>query len=163
MALYALKDHKINFKEYATLKFPILYGIICGIGYLLDLLTMTTMIGFGLFTAIFTLIQLITNHRSGKPTEHLLVLNMITFTVITMGMLIYGVQNLSFSFYSYFFGVLCVHLSLIIRASVLYAIPQMLAKKKILVVLLPHIPYSANHNCDGHPFNGRIIPLHLNN
>jgi asparagine N-glycosylation enzyme membrane subunit Stt3 len=88
------------------------------------------MTGFDLFKAIFTLIQLIINHRSGKPTEYPLVLNVITFTVVTMGMLIHNVKNLSFNFYSYSLGVLCVHLILIIGMSVLYAISQMLAKKR---------------------------------
>ena len=61
LALYALKDHKIDFKQIATLKLPLLYGVICGISYFLGLLTMTTIVVFGLFVSIFTLIQFILN------------------------------------------------------------------------------------------------------
>ncbi|HJK77651.1 MAG TPA: oligosaccharyl transferase, archaeosortase A system-associated [Methanocorpusculum sp.] len=131
VALYALKDHKIDFKEYSTLKIPVLYGVICGIAYLLGLLTMSTMVVFGLFAAIFTLIQFIINHHSGKPTEYLLVLNVITFAVVTIGMLIYGIQNMSFSFYSYSLGVFCAHLGVIASTIVLYAICRIFSNKEM--------------------------------
>lgn len=130
VALYALNDHKIDFKEYATLKIPVLYGVVCGIVYLPGLLTMSTMVVFGLFVAIFTLIQFIINHRSGKPTESLLVLNVITFAVVALGLLIYGIQNLSFSFYSYSLGVFCAHLGVIVGTVILYIIAQIISKKE---------------------------------
>ncbi|MDV0442079.1 hypothetical protein McpAg1_13030 [Methanocorpusculaceae archaeon Ag1] len=130
VSLYALKEHKINFKEYATLKIPVLYGIICGIAYLLSLLTMSTMVVFGLFVALFTLIQFILDHRAGKPTEYLLVLNVITFAIVVIGMLIYGIQDTGFGFVSYSLGVLFAHIGLIIGTIVLYAISKILTKKK---------------------------------
>ncbi|HJJ99557.1 MAG TPA: oligosaccharyl transferase, archaeosortase A system-associated [Methanocorpusculum sp.] len=129
VALYALMDHKIDFKEYTTLKIPVVYGVVCGIAYLLGLLTMTTMIVFGLFVAVFTLFQFIINHRSGEPTEYLLVLNAITFSVVAIGMLIYGIQGLSFSLYTYSLGVLCVHLGLVFGTIVLYIISKIFTKK----------------------------------
>lgn len=131
VALYALSDHKIDFKEYATLKLPVLYGAICGVAYFLGLLTMSTMVVFGLFVAIFTLFQFVVNHRSGKPTESLLVLNVIAFAVVTVGMLIYGIQNLSFSFVSYSLGLLCAHLGLIFGTIVLYAVSKVLIQKQL--------------------------------
>ncbi len=82
---------KIDFKEFSTFKLPILYGVICGIAYFLGLLTMTTMVVFGMFVAVFTLIQFIMNQYSGKPTEYLLSLNVITFIVAALGLLLYGV------------------------------------------------------------------------
>ena len=131
VALYALKEHEIDFKKYTTLKIPVLYGVICGVSYLLGLLTMSTMVVFGLFVAIFTLIQFIISHRSGKQTEYLLVLNVVTFAVVTVGMLIYGIQDMSFSFYSYSLGVLCAHLGVIIGTIVLYAVSRILATKNM--------------------------------
>jgi dolichyl-diphosphooligosaccharide--protein glycosyltransferase len=70
-----------------------LYGVVCGIGYLLGLLTMSTMSVFGLFVAIFALIQSIINHQSGRSTEYLLVLNVVILVVIAVGMLTRGLQN----------------------------------------------------------------------
>ncbi|HJK08597.1 MAG TPA: oligosaccharyl transferase, archaeosortase A system-associated [Methanocorpusculum sp.] len=131
VALYALKDHEIDFKKYETLKIPVLYGVICGVSYLLGLLTMSTMVVFGLFVAIFTLIQFIINHHSGKPTEYLLVLNVITFAVVAFGMLLYGIQNMSFSFVSYSLGVLCAHLGVIFGTIILYIISKVVAKKQL--------------------------------
>lgn len=130
-ALYALKDHEIDFKKYETLKIPVLYGVICGVSYLLGLLTMSTMVVFGLFVAIFTLIQFIISHRSGKQMEYLLVLNVATFAVVSFGMLIYGIQDTSFSFYSYSLGVFCAHLGIIIGTIVLYAVSKILSTKKM--------------------------------
>lgn len=131
VALYALKDHEIDFKKYATLKIPVVCGIICGIAYLLGLLTMSTMVVFGLFVAVFTLIRFIINHRSGNPTEYLLVLNVITFAVVAIGMLIYGIQSFDFSFYSYSIGIFSAHLGLIFGTIVLYAISKILTKKQL--------------------------------
>ena len=131
VALYALKDHEIDFKKYETLKIPVLYGVICGVSYLLGLLTMSTMVVFGLFVAIFTLIQFIISHRSGKQMEYLLVLNVATFAVVSFGMLIYGIQDTSFSFYSYSLGVFCAHLGIIIGTIVLYAVSKILSTKKM--------------------------------
>ncbi|HJK30071.1 MAG TPA: oligosaccharyl transferase, archaeosortase A system-associated, partial [Methanocorpusculum sp.] len=131
IALYSLKEHEIDIKKYATLKIPALYGLICGVSYLPGLLTMSTMVVFGLFVAIFTLIQFIISHRSGKQTEYLLVLNVVTFAVVVIGMLIYGIQDMSFSFYSYSLGVLCAHLGIIIGTIVLYAVSRILATKNM--------------------------------
>ncbi|HJK70466.1 MAG TPA: oligosaccharyl transferase, archaeosortase A system-associated [Methanocorpusculum sp.] len=139
VALYSLKEHEIDIKKYATLKIPALYGVICGISYLLGLLTMFTMVVFGLFVAIFTLIQFIIDHRSGKPTEYLLILNVATFAVVVIGMLIYGIQDMSFSFYSYSLGVLCAHLGVIIGTIVLYAVSRILATKNMPWYYFPGI------------------------
>ncbi|MDR3101690.1 MAG: oligosaccharyl transferase, archaeosortase A system-associated [Methanocalculaceae archaeon] len=130
MALYVLQDYKIDLKEYATLKIPVLYGVICGIAYFFGLLTMTTMVVFGLFIAILTLLQFIMNHRSGKPTEYLLVLNVITFATVVIGMLIYGIQSLSFSFTTYSLGILCAHLGLILGTIVLYAVSSLFRRSR---------------------------------
>ncbi|HJK54669.1 MAG TPA: oligosaccharyl transferase, archaeosortase A system-associated, partial [Methanocorpusculum sp.] len=139
VALYSLNDHKIDFKKYETLKLPVLYGVICGVSYLLGLLTMSTMVVFGLFVAIFTLIQFIISHRSGKQMEYLLVLNVITFAVVAFGMLIYGIQDTSFSFYSYSLGVFCAHLGIIVGTIVLYAVSKILSAKKMPWYYFPGI------------------------
>lgn len=125
LALYALSDKKIDFKEFSTLKLPILYGVICGIAYFLGLLTMTTMVVFGMFVAVFTLIQFILNQYSGKPTEYLLSLNVITFIIATLGLLLYGIRNLSFGFTDYSLGLFLVHLLLVLGTVVLYLISRL--------------------------------------
>ncbi|MDU9376201.1 hypothetical protein McpSp1_07950 [Methanocorpusculaceae archaeon Sp1] len=131
VALYALKDHKIDFKEYATLKIPVLYGVICGITYLLGLLTMPTIVVFGLFVAIFTLLQFIFDHHSGNQTEYLLILNVVTFTIVILGLLGYGIRNMGFGYASYSLGLFCAHVGLVIGTIVLYVISRLFVKKEL--------------------------------
>jgi len=128
LALYALSDHKIDFKQFSTLKLPLLYGVICGIAYFLGLLTMTTMVVFGMFVAVFTLIQFILNQYTGKPTECLLSLNVITFIIVALGLLLYGIRNLSFGFYDYSLGMFLVHLILVFGTVILYLISRLVTK-----------------------------------
>ncbi len=128
LALYALKDHKIDFKNITTLKLPLLYGVICGIAYFLGLLTMTTIVVFGLFVAVFTLIQFILNQHSGRPTEYLLSLNVITFVVTAIGLLLFGIRNLGFGFTDYSLGLVLVHLFIVLGTIVLYLISRLVTK-----------------------------------
>lgn len=128
LALYALNDKKIDFKQAATLKLPIIYGVICGIAYFLGLLTMTTMVVFGLFVAVFTLIQFVLNQHSGKPTEYLLTLNVITFIIVALGLLIYGIRDLSFGFVNYSLGLFLVHLFIVLGTIILYLISRLITK-----------------------------------
>ncbi len=128
LALYALSDTKIDLKQAATLKIPVIYGVICGIAYFLGLLTMTTMVVFGLFVAVFTLIQFILNQYSGKPTEYLLILNVIMFIVTVMGLLFYGIRDMNFGFVNYSLGLFLVHLFIILGTIILYLISRFITK-----------------------------------
>lgn len=128
LALYALSDKKIDFNQFSTLKLPLLYGVICGIAYFLGLMTMTTMVVFGMFVAVFTLIQFILNQYSGKPTEYLLSLNVITFIIVALGLLLYGIRNLNFGFTDYSLGLFLVHLLLVLGTVVLYLISHFVTK-----------------------------------
>lgn len=122
------KLETIDLKNISTLKLPIIYGVIAGIAYLLGIFTMTTIVVFGLFVSIFTLIQFIIDHRAGKPTEYLLTLNVITFTVTVIGLLIYGIRDMSFSLTNYSMGILFAHILLILGTIVLYLISKLICK-----------------------------------
>ena len=128
LALYALSDHKIDFKQLSTWKLPLLYGVICGITYFLGLLTMTTMVVFGLFVAVFTLIQFILNQYSGKPSEYLLGLNVITFVTVALALVLFGIRDLSFSFTDYSLGLFLAHLFIILGTIVLYLLSRFITK-----------------------------------
>ncbi|HJK01937.1 MAG TPA: oligosaccharyl transferase, archaeosortase A system-associated [Methanocorpusculum sp.] len=126
---YTLTIQNIDFKEISTMRHLFFYGFICGLSYLLGIFTMSTMVVFGLFVAIFVLFQFIINHRSGKPTEPLLVLNVITFVVVTIGLLVYGIQSFDFSLYSYSIGIFFAHLCLVFGPIALYIISRIFTKK----------------------------------
>lgn len=129
LALYSLKDAKIDLKNYTTLKIPIIYGIICGVAHILGLMTMTTMVFFALFIAIFTFIQFIFDHRSGKPTEYLLILNVVTFGVSAIGLLLYGIRDMGFYYAYYSLGLFLAYIALILGTIVLYAFSRIIKIK----------------------------------
>ena len=128
LALYALSDKKIDLGDFSTWKLPLIYGVVCGAAYFLGLLTMTTMVVFGLFVSVFTLIQFILNQHSGKPTEYLVGLNVITFMIAALGLLLYGIRDLGFGFVNYSLGLFLVHIFIVLGTVILYLISRIITK-----------------------------------
>ena len=128
LALYALSDKKIDLGDFSTWKLPLIYGVVCGAAYFLGLLTMTTMVVFGLFVSVFTLIQFILNQYSGKPTEYLVGLNVITFVIAALGLLLYGIRDLGFGFVNYSLGLFLVHIFIVLGTVILYLISRIITK-----------------------------------
>ena len=119
-SIVALKNHEVQLKSFSTLKLPLIYGAITGIAYCLGLLTMTTLVLFGLIASVFTLIVFIINQRNGKPTEYLLILNVTTFLVSVICLLIYGIRDFGFNMYTYSLGLIMVNFMVVIGTVVLY-------------------------------------------
>ena len=128
LALVHLSGKEISFKKPVTLKLPMILGIISGVAYLLGLLTMTTLVIFGLFAAVFTLIQFILDAKSGRPTEYLLVINTLTFGVAVLGLLIYGIKDFGFGFYNYSLALLIAQILVILGTVFLYVLQKGVAK-----------------------------------
>ena len=128
LALSHLTGKEISFKHPVSLKLPLILGIISGIAYLLGLLTMTTLVVFGLFVAVFTLIQFILDVKSGRPTEYLLLVNILTFGVAALGLLVYGIKDSGFGFYNYSLSLLLVQILVILGTLFLYVLQKGIAK-----------------------------------
>ena len=128
LALVHLSGKEISFKKPVTLKLPLILGIISGVAYLLGLLTMTTLVVFGLFAAVFTLIQFILDAKSGRPTEYLLVINTLTFGVAVLGLLIYGIKDFGFGFYNYSLALLIAQILVILGTVFLHVLQKGVAK-----------------------------------
>ena len=128
LALVHLSGKEISFKKPVTLKLPLILGIISGVAYLLGLLTMTTLVVFGLFVAVFTLIQFILDAKSRRPTEYLLVINTLTFGVAVLGLLIYGIKDFGFGFYNYSLALLIAQILVILGTVFLYVLQKGVAK-----------------------------------
>ena len=128
LALANLHGKEISLKDKSSLKLPLILGIVSGIAYFLGLLTMTTLVAFGLFAAIFTLVQFILDFKSGRPTEYLLVLNILTFGIAVIGLLIYGVRDFSFGFASYSIALLIAQILVILGTVFLYVLQRFIAK-----------------------------------
>ena len=128
LALVHLSEKEISFKKPVTLKLPMILGIISGVAYLLGLLTMTTLVIFGLFAAVFTLIQFILEVKFGRQTEYLLVTNILTFGVAALGLFIYGFKNTGFGFTSYSVALFIVQILVILGTVFLYALQKIIAR-----------------------------------
>jgi len=86
------------------------------------------MVVFGLFVSVFTLIQFILNQYSGKPTEYLVGLNVITFVIAALGLLLYGIRDLGFGFVNYSLGLFLVHIFIVLGTVILYLISRIITK-----------------------------------
>ena len=128
LALSYLHGKEISLKNPATFKLPLILGVMSGIAYFLGLLTMTTLVAFGLFAAVFTLVQFILDFKSGKPTEYLLVLNVLTFGVGAIGLLIYGIKDFGFGFYDYSLALFIAQILVILGTIFLYVLQKVIAK-----------------------------------
>ena len=128
LALSNLHGKEISLKNPASLKLPLILGVVSGIAYLLGLLTMTTLVAFGLFAAVFTLVQFIIDFKSGKSTEYLLALNILTFGIGALGLLIYGIKNTGFSFTSYSVALFISQILVILGTIFLYVLQKVIAK-----------------------------------
>ena len=128
LALSNLHGKEISLKNPASLKLPLILGVVSGIAYLLGLLTMTTLVAFGLFAAVFTLVQFIIDFKSGKSTEYLLALNILTFGIGALGLLIYGIKNTGFSFTSYSVALFIAQILVILGTIFLYVLQKVIAK-----------------------------------
>ena len=128
LALSNLHGKEISLKNPASLKLPLILGVVSGIAYFLGLLTMTTLVAFGLFAAVFTLVQFIIDFKSGKPTEYLLALNILTFGIGALGLLIYGIKNTGFSFTSYSVALFIAQILVILGTIFLYVLQKVIAK-----------------------------------
>ena len=128
LALAHLHGKEISLKNPASLKLPLILGVVSGIAYFLGLLTMTTLIVFGLFAAVFTLVQFILDVKSDRPTEYLLVVNTLTFGIGAIGLLIYGIKDFGFGFYSYSIALLIAQILVILGTLFLYVLQKVIAK-----------------------------------
>lgn len=131
MALVHTQDKKIEWKNISTLKIPLLFGILAGVSYFLGLMTMTTLVVFGLFASIFTLIRFVIDYRAGRPTEYLVILNILTFTIAAIGLLIYGVRvDSGYSLYDYSLGLFVIQLLVIAGVLILFGLTKLVDKLK---------------------------------
>ncbi len=128
LGLSFMHGKEISWKDKASLKMPVILGIISGIAYFLSLITMSTMLIFGLFAVIFTLIQFILDVKSKRPTEYMLVLNTLTFGIGAVGLLLYGIKDMGFGFSSYSLGLFVAQILVILGTFFLYGLQKGIEK-----------------------------------
>jgi len=128
-ALLSARDIKIDLKTCATYKKIAFFSAIAGIGYLLGLFTMPTMILFAMIAGIFTLVQMIVDHFRGRQTEYLLVINTVIFSIAIIGLLLFGLKSTGLDLSTYSLGHILAYLVLIGGTWVLYGLTIVLKSR----------------------------------
>lgn len=118
------KDNKIDLKNVRTYTRLILLSSLAGVAYCLGLFVMPTMVLFAMIVGVFTAVQFILNVMRGKRSEYLLLINIVMFSVIIIGTIIYGFNSNSIDLSRYSPGQILVDLALIGGTIFLYAVAK---------------------------------------
>ena len=129
-ALLSAKDATIDFKHIQSYKKILLLAFIAGIGYLLGLFVMPTMILFALIVGVFTIVQFIVDAYRGRPGEYLVIINVTVFATAILGLLLFGLKDPGISLSTYSIGHIYAYLGLIGGTAALYLLSRYLAGKK---------------------------------
>jgi len=119
-AILRNKGTKIDLRDIAGYRELLLLSVAAGIGYLLGLFTMPTMILFAMIVGIFTIIQFIIDVRRGKPVEYLLIVNTVVFATAIIGLLIFGIKSPGIDLSTYSIGHIYAYLLLIAGTAALW-------------------------------------------
>ena len=129
-AIMSARDVAIDLKQFASYKKILLPAFIAGIGYLLGLFVMPTMILFALIAGVFTVVQFIIDAYRSRPGEYLLIINVTVFTTAIVGLLLFGIKDPGLNLSTYSIGHIYAYLGLIGGTAGLYLLARYLAGKK---------------------------------
>ena len=129
-ALVSAYDAGIDIKQIAAQKKILFLSFVAGIGYLLGLFVMPTMILFALIAGVYTVIQFVVDTWRGRSGEYLLVVNVTVFAMACIGLLLFGIRDPGLSLSTYSFGHIYAYISLIAGTAVLYLLGRYCARKE---------------------------------
>ncbi|RQD81097.1 MAG: oligosaccharyl transferase, archaeosortase A system-associated [Methanocalculus sp. MSAO_Arc2] len=130
IAMMKLKESGVRLTDLQSLKDPVLiYPGLAGFAFLLGMYNMGTMLVFLLLVAVYTLIQMIVDHVRKQESDYLVVTNAVTFFVVIIGLLPFGLVHTGFSLGRYNAGNVLLALFVIIGSLLLYAISRYLADR----------------------------------
>ncbi len=97
IAMMKLKESGVRLTDLQSLKDPVLiYPGLAGFAFLLGMYNMGTMLVFLLLVAVYTLIQMIVDHVRKQESDYLVVTNAVTFFVVIIGLLPFGLAHTGF-------------------------------------------------------------------
>jgi dolichyl-diphosphooligosaccharide--protein glycosyltransferase len=101
-ALAYTRSHSFDWKNFETLKVPVLLGLITGFAYLVGFLTMPTMILFAFIVAVYTVFQFVWDHYQKVRSDYLVLLNVVIFLFTTLTFFLFGPvqEGMQFNFYT---------------------------------------------------------------
>lgn len=116
----------------STLKMPVALAVLAGLLYFFALITSTTVLLVIPIISFFTAVRMILDYAAGEGSTPLLVLNGVSFSVVTLLLILFGIDGGSFSFTSYSLGLVAIILSIIAETIVIWGLGQMSRGKPIL-------------------------------
>jgi len=130
IALLKLKESGVRLTDLSSLKNPVLiYPALAGFAFLLGFYNMTTMVMFGFIVAVYTLAQMILDHARNYQSDYLVLTNCVTFLVVIVGIIPFGLKQTGLGIGSYTPGHILVYSLIIIGTLLLYGISRYLADR----------------------------------
>ena len=129
-ALLSVKDTAIDLKKPESYKKTLFLSFIAGLGYLLGLVTMPTMILFAMIVGIFTVVQCIVDAYRGRSSGYFLVINGTIFCTAIIGLLLFGLKDPGIDLSTYSIGHIYAYLILIGGTAALYGLAGLLKGKQ---------------------------------
>ncbi|HRY75125.1 MAG TPA: STT3 domain-containing protein, partial [Methanoregulaceae archaeon] len=118
----------------STLKVPVAVALVSGILYFLALITSTTVLLVIPVIAVFTFVRIVLDYVKDSEPVPLLLLNGIAFSVVTLLLILFGIDGSSFAFTGYSLGLVLVLLSVVAETLVLWVLTRIFQGKPILFV-----------------------------
>jgi len=122
--LYSERNTNIDLNDFNTYKKLVFLSICAGISYVIGFLVMPTILLFAMIVGIFTLIQFIVDVFRKRQTEYLLLMNTIIFSIVIIGLLLFGFKTIGLNLSSYSIGHVYAYLGLIGVTGLLYLVAQ---------------------------------------
>ncbi|MCQ1539542.1 oligosaccharyl transferase, archaeosortase A system-associated [Methanocalculus taiwanensis] len=130
IALLKMKESGVTFCDIQSQKNHVLiYPVLAGIAFLFGFYTMTTMVIFGVVVVIYTIIQIVVDHAQKQKTDYLILTNCVTFFVVILGILPFGLKSPGLSIGVYSAGNIFIYGLIIIGSILLYSISRYLADR----------------------------------
>jgi dolichyl-diphosphooligosaccharide--protein glycosyltransferase len=126
------RTHELDWKNLRTFYVPILLAVFAGVCWFCALLASPTVTLVLVVIGIYTLVQCILDHYTGRSSIDLLIANAIFLSVSGALLVLFGFHATGISITQYSPGLVYVHLALLAETVVLFALSQVLRGKKIV-------------------------------
>lgn len=131
IALMKLKEGGVRLADLESLKNPVLiYPGLAGFVFLLGFYNMSTMVLFAFIVAVYTALQALINHIRKESFDYCIITNIVTFLVVILGVIPFGIQFPGLSIITYTAGHIVAFFLLIVGSLLLFAISTFLSDRE---------------------------------
>lgn len=123
------KRNPVDLGKRETLKIPAILSILTAGAYLLGLFTMPTMILFALIVTAFTVFQFVYDFFRRRPSDYLLLANVIIFGVAILGLLAFGIKHPGLDLSRYTLGHIAAYLMIIVGTGILAGLARFMKER----------------------------------